>query len=234
MIDVEYRRSAAWAQLACHYGIAVMTHYRACRPPDLTGEVAPVPFLPRLRIETMSRNKGSVWVKFITPEVGVRIRIPPARPGGPNNLSTVLLCCHVSAGTFQIYFSLCFCIRVTIFDFFLAGILWSVCFELNQDFVLFCSLLLRRNIDRLQHPIPSLRPWTRGGREAWDRWSSHSICLWFYILCLLSLSDHPPSLCDLMEASFRTEEKVSHYACQFLITFISTLESLVDGPKNTQ
>lgn len=33
---------------------------------------------------------------------------------------------------------------------------------------------------------------------------------------------HPPSLCDLMEASFRTKEKVSHYACLFLITSIST------------
>lgn len=118
MIDVEYRRSAAWAQLECHYGIAVMTHYRASRPLDLTGEVAPVLFLPRLRIETMSRNKGSAWVKFIMAEVGVQIRIPPARPGGPNNLSTGLLYCHVSAGTFYIYFSLCFRIRVAIFDSF--------------------------------------------------------------------------------------------------------------------
>lgn len=118
MIDVEYRRSAAWAQLECHYGIAVMTHYRACSPPDLTGEVVPVLFLPRLRIETMSRNKGSVWVRFITPEVGVQVRIPPARPAGPNNLSTARLCCHVSAGSFYSYFSLCFCIRVAIFDFF--------------------------------------------------------------------------------------------------------------------
>lgn len=117
MIDVEYRRAAAWAQLECHYGIAVMTHYWACRPPDLTGAVAPVPFLPRLRIETMSRNKGSVWVRFITPEVGVQIRIPPARPGGPSHWSTALLCCRVSAGTFKFYFSLCFCIRVAIFDF---------------------------------------------------------------------------------------------------------------------
>lgn len=118
MIDVEYRHSAAWAQLECHYGIAVMTHYRARSPPDLTGEVVPVLFLPRLRIETMSRNKGSVWVRFITPEVGVQVRIPPARPGGPNNLSPARLCCHVSAGTFYSCFSLRFCIRVAIFDFF--------------------------------------------------------------------------------------------------------------------
>lgn len=115
MIDVEHCRSAAWAQLECHYGIAVMTHYRACRPPDLTGEVVPVQFLPRLRIQTMSRNKGSVGVKFMMPEVGVQIRIPPARPGGPNNLSSALLCCHVSAGTFTIYFSVCFCIRVAVY-----------------------------------------------------------------------------------------------------------------------
>lgn len=97
VIDVEYRRSAAWAQLECHYGIAIMTHYRACRTPDLTGEVTPVrsrrhrfQFLPRLQIQTMSRNKGSAWVKFITPKAGVRIRILPSRLGGPGNASAAI------------------------------------------------------------------------------------------------------------------------------------------------
>lgn len=46
MIDVEYRRSAAWAQLECHYGIVIMTHYRACRTPDLTGRTGAEPQFP--------------------------------------------------------------------------------------------------------------------------------------------------------------------------------------------
>lgn len=47
VIDVERRRPAAWAQLERHCGIAVMTHYRACRTPDLSRSgprpLAPVP-----------------------------------------------------------------------------------------------------------------------------------------------------------------------------------------------
>lgn len=76
-----------------------------CRTPDLAGEVAPVQsrrhrfqFLPQLRIQTMSRNKGGVWVKFITPKVGVQMGMLPSRPGGADNVSAALL--HLSAGFF--------------------------------------------------------------------------------------------------------------------------------------
>lgn len=68
VIDVEYRHSAAWAQLHRHYGIAVMTHYRACCTADQTGEVAPVQsrrhrfqFLPPDNEQEERRRVGEIY-----------------------------------------------------------------------------------------------------------------------------------------------------------------------------
>lgn len=64
---MKYRCCAAWAQLECHYGIAVMTHYLACCTPDPTSEVAALQssrhlfhFLLGLWIQTMDKNKDCV------------------------------------------------------------------------------------------------------------------------------------------------------------------------------
>lgn len=121
MIGMKYRCCAAWAQLECHYGIAVMTHYLACCTPDPTSEVAAVQssrhlfhFLLGLWIQTMDKNKDCVGEMYYSESWrAAKIRSPPSGPERPADtvliISLLLSCTTMSLQGFLLFMLyLCF------------------------------------------------------------------------------------------------------------------------------